>query len=160
MEKASHKIRNLNAAKALVDQWKRLGEKVVFTNGCFDVLHLGHVDYLEKAKALGHRLVVGLNTDESVSRIKGPSRPVQDQHSRARILAALGFVDLVVFFNDPTPLDLISELLPDILVKGSDYLAGDIVGADVVQRHGGRVLSIDLTPGYSSSKIIEKIKTT
>jgi rfaE bifunctional protein nucleotidyltransferase chain/domain len=160
LEKAAHKIRNLNAAKALVDQWKKQGEKVVFTNGCFDLLHLGHVDYLEKARSLGHRLVVGVNTDESVSRIKGPSRPVQDQHSRARVLAGLGFVDLVVFFNDQTPLALISELRPDILVKGSDYLAEDIVGADVVKQHGGSVVTVDLTPGYSSSKIIEKIKTT
>ncbi len=160
MEKAVHKIRNLNAAKSLVESWKKQGEKVVFTNGCFDILHLGHVDYLEKARSLGDRLIVGLNSDDSVCRIKGANRPVQDQHSRARVMASLTFVDLVVFFNEETPLTLISELLPDVLVKGSDYLADDIIGADVVKRHGGVVDTVELTPGYSTSKIIEQIKTT
>lgn len=133
---------------------------MVFTNGCFDLLHLGHVDYLEKARHLGDVLVVGLNTDDSVRRFKGPDRPIQDQQSRARVLAALEFVDLVVLFNEDTPLDLISSLLPDILVKGNDYLAENIVGADVVIRHGGSVITIALVPGYSTTRIVEKIKTT
>ena len=137
-----------------------LPRPLVFTNGCFDLLHLGHVDYLEKARNLGDALVVGLNTDDSVSRFKGPQRPIQDQQSRARVMAALQPVDLVVYFNEDTPLKLISELLPHILVKGSDYLAENIVGADVVKKNGGEVKTIDFVPGYSTSRIVEKIKTT
>lgn len=152
------KIKDWKGAKELVNQWKSNGEKVVFTNGCFDLLHLGHVDYLEKAKSLGNKLVIGLNTDASVSKFKGPERPLQDEHSRARILAALQFVDLVVLFNEDTPFDLISELIPNILVKGSDYLAENIVGADVVKKGGGEVKTIDFVPGYSTTRIVEKIK--
>ncbi len=132
----------------------------MFTNGCFDLLHLGHVDYLEKARNLGDRLIVGLNTDSSVGRFKGPERPLQDQNSRARVLAALQFVDLVVFFDEDTPQNLISELVPNILVKGSDYLAENIVGADVVKKNGGVVKTIDFVPGYSTTRIVEKIKRT
>ena len=160
MEKTAGKIKSLEEAKGQVKLWQANGEKVVFTNGCFDLLHLGHVDYLEKARNLGDRLVIGLNTDDSVSRFKGPERPLQDQISRARILAALQFVDAVVFFNEDTPLNLISELLPNILVKGSDYLAENIVGADVVKKSGGKVETIDFVPGYSTTRIAEKIKRT
>lgn len=144
----------------MVAKWKKDGQKVVFTNGCFDLLHLGHVDYLEKAKALGGKLVVGLNTDNSVSRFKGPNRPIQDQASRARVLASLQFVDMVVLFNEDTPLDLISALIPDVLVKGSDYLAENIVGSEVVKKNGGEVKTIDFVPGYSTSRLIDKIKKT
>lgn len=151
---------DLSTARSLVRQWKQEGKKVVFTNGCFDILHYGHVDYLEKARALGDKLVLGLNTDDSVSRFKGPSRPVQDERSRARVLASLQSIDLVVFFNEDTPENLISELLPDILVKGSDYLAENIVGSEVVKRNGGEVRTIEFVPGYSTSRIIEKIKKT
>ncbi|MEJ0056180.1 MAG: D-glycero-beta-D-manno-heptose 1-phosphate adenylyltransferase [Bacteroidota bacterium] len=158
MEKAADKIKDLTSAIKIVLQWKKDGKKVVFTNGCFDILHLGHVDYLEKARALGDRLVLGLNTDDSVSRFKGPFRPIQDQNSRAHILASLQFIDLVVFFNEDTPFDLISAIIPDILVKGSDYLAENIVGADVVKRNGGVVKTIEFVPGYSTTRIIEKIK--
>ena len=160
MEKAANKIKDLPEAKALVHQWKQEGRKIVFTNGCFDILHFGHVDYLEKARLMGDKLVLGLNTDDSVSRFKGPDRPIQTQDSRALVLASLQFVDLVVFFNGDTPLNLISELLPDVLVKGSDYLAENIVGAEVVKRNGGVVRTIDFIPGYSTSRIIEKIKKT
>ena len=160
MEKAASKIKDLITAKDLVLKWKREGKKVVFTNGCFDILHLGHVDYLERARALGDCLVLGLNTDSSVGRFKGPNRPIQDQNSRAHVLASLQFIDLVVFFDADTPQNLISELLPDILVKGSDYLAENIVGADVVKRNGGEVKTIDFVPGYSTTRIIEKIKKT
>lgn len=160
MEKTSDKIKDLSAAKAQVAEWKRHGKRVVFTNGCFDLLHLGHVDYLEKARNLGDVLVVGLNTDDSVSRFKGPQRPIQDEVSRARVMASLQAVDLVVFFNEDTPQNLISELLPHILVKGSDYLAENIVGADVVKNAGGVVKTIDFVPGYSTTRIVEKIKTT
>src|SRR6478609_2144803 len=160
MEKSENKIKNLDQARRLVADWKSKGNKVVFTNGCFDLLHLGHVDYLEKARALGDRLVLGLNTDDSVSRFKGPQRPIQDQNSRAHVLAALQFIDLVVFFNEDTPLNLISTLVPDILVKGSDYLAENIVGADVVKKAGGVVKTIEFVPGYSTTRIVEKIKNT
>lgn len=160
MEKTADKIKSLEDARKQVAEWKSKGEKVVFTNGCFDLIHLGHVDYLEKARNLGDRLVLGLNTDDSVSRFKGPERPLQDQNSRARVLAAFQFIDLVVFFNDDTPLNLITELTPSILVKGSDYLAENIVGADVVKQHGGEVKTIDFVPGYSTTRIVEKIKKT
>jgi rfaE bifunctional protein nucleotidyltransferase chain/domain len=160
MEKTGDKIKDLLSAKALVSKWKSQNQKIVFTNGCFDLIHLGHVDYLEKARSQGDKLVLGLNSDDSVSRFKGPQRPIQDQNSRARVLAAMQFVDLVVFFNEDTPLNLITEIQPDILIKGSDYLAENIVGADVVKRNGGVVKTIDFVPGYSTSKIVEKIKNT
>ncbi len=160
MEESAHKIVSLPEAKTKVKTWQQAGQKVVFTNGCFDLIHLGHVDYLEKARALGQKLVLGLNTDDSVSRFKGPERPLQDQNSRARVLAAMQFIDLVVFFNEDTPLSLISELVPDVLVKGSDYLTENIVGADVVQKAGGEVKTIDFVPGYSTTRIVEKIKKT
>ncbi len=160
LETTATKIKSWPEAKAQVEAWRHAGKRIVFSNGCFDLLHLGHVDYLEKARQLGDVLVVGLNTDDSVSRFKGPQRPLQDEQSRARILAALQFVDVVVLFNEDTPLNLISLLLPDILVKGNDYLAENIVGADVVKKNGGSVQTIALVPGYSTSRIVEKIKRT
>lgn len=158
MEAVSDKIKNRSEAKATVAEWQNAGNSIVFTNGCFDILHYGHVDYLEKARAMGDKLVVGLNSDASVSRFKGTDRPIQDQNSRARILASLQFVDLVVLFDEDTPKDLISALIPNVLVKGSDYLAENIVGAEVVKKTGGEVKTIDFVPGYSTSRIIEKIK--
>ncbi len=156
----SDKIKSLADATQQVREWQKAGNKVVFTNGCFDLLHLGHVDYLENARNLGDRLVIGLNSDSSVSRFKGPERPLQDQNSRARVLAALQFADLIVLFNEDTPLELISQLQPNVLVKGSDYLAENIVGADVVRKNGGEVKTIDFVPGYSTTRIVEKIKRT
>jgi rfaE bifunctional protein nucleotidyltransferase chain/domain len=158
MEKTTSKIKSRQAAAAKVAEWKAKGEKIVFTNGCFDIIHLGHVDYLERARDLGSKLVVGLNTDNSVSGFKGPGRPIQNQDSRARVLASFQFVDLVVPFDEATPLNLISELVPNILVKGSDYLAENIVGADVVKRGGGKVVTMDFVKGYSTTAVIEKIK--
>jgi rfaE bifunctional protein nucleotidyltransferase chain/domain len=156
----SSKIVNIQDAKNIVQKWKKEGKKLVFTNGCFDILHLGHVDYLEKAKNLGDKLIVGLNTDQSVSRIKGPTRPIVDQNSRARVMASLQFVDMVILFDEETPFELISNLLPDILVKGNDYLAENIVGANVVLSNGGEVKTIDLVNGYSTTNIVNKIKNT
>lgn len=158
MEKTADKIKSLEEARRKVAEWKSKGERVVFTNGTFDLLHLGHVDYLEKSRKLGTRLVVGMNTDASVKRYKGESRPLQDELSRARVLASLQFVDLVVPFAEETPFLLISALVPDVLVKGSDYLAENIVGADVVKNAGGEVKTIDFVSGYSTTRIIEKIK--
>ena len=138
--------------------WRFHDHKIVFTNGCFDILHLGHIDYLAKAAAVGSLLIVGLNSDESVRRIKGDTRPITDQRSRAMVLAALGFVNAVVIFEDDTPKKLIKTVQPDVLVKGKDYDEKDIIGADIVKRKGGEVITIDIVEGYSTSAIIEKIK--
>jgi rfaE bifunctional protein nucleotidyltransferase chain/domain len=152
------KIIDLSTAKKWMSQWQDSGQKVVFTNGCFDIVHLGHVDYLEKARELGDRLVLGLNTDASVSRIKGPLRPVVDESARARLMAALSFVDAVILFDEPTPLQVIEALKPDILVKGDDYSVETIVGSDFVLGKGGEVKTIPLVKGYSTSALIEKIR--
>lgn len=154
----ARKIKSLSEAKELRQEWRGQKEKVVFTNGCFDLLHLGHVDYLEKAKNLGQRLIVGLNTDASVRRFKGEERPLQDEVSRARVMAALQFVDAVVLFDEDTPLQLIECLTPDVLVKGGDYLAENIVGADIVKATGGNVKTITFAEGYSTTRIINKIQ--
>ena len=139
-----------------VAAWRAAGRRVVFTNGCFDLLHLGHVDYLEQARHLGGALVVGLNTDASVGRLK-PGRPIQDETARARILAALAFVDAVVLFGEPTPLALIELVQPDVLVKGDDYALGDIVGHELVLARGGVVRTVPLVAGYSTSRIVARI---
>jgi rfaE bifunctional protein nucleotidyltransferase chain/domain len=140
-----------------MDQWRTEKRSIVFTNGCFDLLHLGHVDYLEKARHLGGALVVGLNTDASVSCLK-PGRPLQDEMSRARILASLLFVDAVVLFDEPTPLALIELIKPDILVKGDDYAISGIVGHELVLENGGQVLTVPLVAGYSTTRIVERIR--
>jgi len=136
--------------------WRFHQKKIVFTNGCFDILHRGHIDYLANAADLGDVLVIGLNTDASVSRIKGDARPIQDQTSRAMLLSSLSFVDAVVLFNDDTPYELIKFIKPDVLVKGSDYQAEDIVGYDVVKEKGGEIVTMDFLEGFSTSKIIER----
>jgi len=138
--------------------WRFHENKIVFTNGCFDLLHLGHIDYLARAASEGTLLIVGLNSDESVKRIKGDSRPITDEKSRAMTLAALGFVGAVVIFDQDTPAALIKQVQPDILVKGKDYKPKDIVGADIVEKKGGEVITIDLVEGYSTSAIIDKIR--
>lgn len=156
---SKNKIVSADDAVQIVNNWKHSGAKVVFTNGCFDILHLGHVDYLEKARNLGDYLIVGINSDSSVSNIKGTQRPIVDQHSRSRVIASLGFVDLVVIFDEETPYNLIKVLLPNLLVKGNDYLAENIIGADIVNKNGGKIETIELVKGYSTSKIISKIQT-
>lgn len=138
--------------------WRFKDYKIVFTNGCFDIIHLGHVDYLAKAAMLGHKLLIGLNTDQSTRRLKGPSRPINDETSRASILAAFGFVDAVVLFDEETPYNLIKTVQPDILVKGADYKPEDIVGYDIVMAKGGRVETLEYLPGYSTTLIESKIK--
>lgn len=151
------KIVDHNDLALLLARWRTDGRPVVFTNGCFDLLHLGHVDYLEKARHLGGALVVGLNTDASVSCLK-PGRPLQDEMSRARILASLLFVDAVVLFDEPTPLALIELVKPDILVKGDDYVISGIVGHELVLNNGGQVLTVPLVAGYSTTRIVERIR--
>jgi rfaE bifunctional protein nucleotidyltransferase chain/domain len=146
--------------KTKLTKWNEEGKQIVFTNGCFDLLHRGHVDYLAKAADLGDVLVIGVNTDASVSKLKGPHRPIQDEQSRMQILASLGFVDAVILFDEDTPYNLIQMVQPDVLVKGSDYKPEDIVGYDIVTAKGGSVKTIDFIPGYSTSLIEKKIKTT
>ena len=138
--------------------WRFLSKKIVFTNGCFDILHLGHVDYLAKAADEGDVLIVGLNTDASTRGLKGPTRPINDQHQRSMILASLHFVDAVVFFDEPTPYELIRDIQPDVLIKGSDYKPEQIAGFDIVMAKGGTVKTIDFVPGYSTTLIEEKIR--
>lgn len=146
------------ALQSQLDLWRREKQRIVFTNGCFDILHRGHVDYLSKAADLGNKLIIGVNTDASVSKLKGPHRPIQDQESRMLILASLTFVDAVILFDEPTPYELIKLVQPDILVKGSDYQVENIVGYDIVQAKGGEIKTIDFIPGYSTSAIESKIK--
>ncbi|KAB7731308.1 D-glycero-beta-D-manno-heptose 1-phosphate adenylyltransferase [Rudanella paleaurantiibacter] len=154
----SSKIQTREQAIRQAAEWRAEGQRIVFTNGCFDIVHLGHIDYLEKARALGDRLVLGLNTDASVSRIKGPLRPVVNEYARSRMMAAFEFVDLVTLFDEPTPKELIELIRPDILLKGDDYTVATIVGADFVLANGGSVETIPLVKGYSTTSLIEKIK--
>ncbi len=156
----SSKILSPQTLKNQLGVWRFQGKKIVFTNGCFDLLHLGHIDYLSKAKDSGNILLIGLNTDDSVRRLKGNSRPLTDQHSRALILASLSFVDAVTLFDEDTPYELIKIVQPDVLVKGSDYKAEDVVGFDIVTTKGGEVITIDFVDGYSTSSIVEKIKNS
>ncbi len=152
------KIVSLADAQIQRAHWKEANKKVVFTNGCFDIVHLGHVDYLEKAREKGDFLILGLNSDASVTRLKGGNRPIVPVYARARLLASLAFVDMVVVFEEDTPLNLIQNLCPDILTKGSDYEIKNIVGADFVLQHGGEVATLDLVEGFSTSMIVEKIR--
>jgi rfaE bifunctional protein nucleotidyltransferase chain/domain len=153
------KIVTLAQGIELRKQWKANGEKVVFTNGCFDILHLGHVDYLEKSSEFGTRLIVAVNSDASVRTLeKGVERPVNSEYARARLIAALGFVSMVIIFGESTPLELIQSLSPDVLVKGDDYTIETIVGAKEVIAAGGEVKTIALVPDYSTTKIIQKLK--
>jgi rfaE bifunctional protein nucleotidyltransferase chain/domain len=134
------------------------GKKVVFTNGCFDIIHVGHVTYLEEAKNEGDFLVVGINDDSSVSKLKGPNRPINNENARLMVMAALASVDAVILFGEDTPLSLITEIKPDILVKGGDYPVSEIVGADFVLMHGGKVKTLSLIPNYSTTSIEQKLK--
>jgi rfaE bifunctional protein nucleotidyltransferase chain/domain len=152
------KIRDQDAIGSQVRSWQNEGKKVVFTNGVFDLLHIGHITYLAKAAELGDKLIIGLNSDNSVKRIKGEDRPVNDQNSRAALLAALFFVDAITLFEEDTPFNLITGLLPDILVKGADYSVEQIVGAKEVLANGGAVKTINFVEGYSSTSIINKIR--
>jgi rfaE bifunctional protein nucleotidyltransferase chain/domain len=149
---------NKEILQVKLEQWRKEGKKVVFTNGCFDLLHRGHVDYLAKAANAGDKLMIGVNSDASVSKLKGPHRPLQDEQSRLVILASLAFVDAVILFDEQTPYELISFVQPDVLVKGSDYKPEAIVGYDIVKARGGEVKTIDFVPGYSTSLIEKKIR--
>ncbi|MEZ4949292.1 MAG: D-glycero-beta-D-manno-heptose 1-phosphate adenylyltransferase [Saprospiraceae bacterium] len=147
------------AAKT-VEKWKQAGQNVVFTNGCFDLIHFGHLHYLAAARDLGDKLVVGVNASASVSRLKGPHRPIKDETTRAHLLASLKMVDLVVIFEEDTPLELITLLTPDVLVKGGDWKPEQIVGSDWVLSNGGSVQSLSFIDGYSTTILEQKIKSS
>ncbi len=155
-----NKIVSFSEASHLIKSWQQEGQKVVFTNGCFDLLHQGHIHYLCEAAALGNKLVLGLNSDASVKTLKGPLRPINNEKSRAEMLACFFFIDLVVLFEEETPEKLITVITPDILVKGGDYAVKDIVGAEHVLKNGGKVLPLSFMDGFSSTDIINKIKKT
>jgi rfaE bifunctional protein nucleotidyltransferase chain/domain len=158
LEFISSKILDREQLRRACALWNFKGKKVVFTNGCFDILHLGHIEYLAKAANLGDVLVIGINTDQSVHRIKGDSRPINDEHSRSMVIASLEFVTAVVLFDEETPYELIKTIQPDILVKGRDYKIKEIVGHDIVLAKGGKVKTIELTQGYSTTGIEQKIQ--
>ncbi len=158
LKKIESKILGGQALKTTLAKWKAAGEKIVFTNGCFDLIHFGHLSLLCQARDLGSRLLVGLNSADSVKRLKGPGRPIKDEMTRQYQLAALECVDGVVVFEEDTPLELIKLVQPDVLVKGGDWKPSEIVGADVVLKKGGEVHSLPFVEGFSTSKIEEKIK--
>lgn len=154
---SSQKIIDMPTLQRRLAVWRLKELDTVFTNGVFDILHLGHIDYLERARALGELLIVGLNTDASVRRLK-PGRPINSQEARSRVLAALEFVDAIVLFDDDTPAQLIETIRPKVLVKGADYTVEQIAGAAFVQSYGGRVEPLALIPGYSTTNLIERLK--
>ncbi len=157
--KLSEKLLTEDKLQRLLNLWTFQNKKIVFTNGCFDILHRGHVEYLCHARDLGDKLILGLNTDASVKRQgKSPERPINSEDTRATILAALECVDAIVLFDEDTPLKLIELVQPDVLVKGNDYKAEEIVGYDVVNAKGGQVITIQLVDGFSTTKLIEKMK--
>lgn len=158
LEIIKSKVFELPELERRLSIWRFFKKKIIFTNGCFDIMHLGHIDYLSKAKNLGNILLIGLNTDESVRKLKGENRPISDQNSRALFLASFRFVDGVILFNEATPLNLISVIKPNILVKGSDYSIQDIVGADIVQQNGGQIITLDYLEGYSTTSLIKRIR--
>ena len=159
-ERIHTKILNREILENLLTIWRFKSQKIVFTNGCFDLLHLGHIDYLSKAKDLGDVLIIGINTDDSVRRLKGDTRPITNEKSRATIIASLQFVTAVVLFDEDTPYNLIQQVQPDVLVKGSDYKPEDIVGYDIVKAKGGEIVTIDFLEGYATSAIEKKIRET
>ena len=153
-----NKIFSLENLKVQVENWKATGEKIVFTNGCFDIVHQGHIELLAHTADLGTSLIVGLNSDCSIQELKNENRPIIKQQSRAILLASFSFVDAVVLFSEQTPINLISTLLPDVLSKGGDYEIDTVVGHEIVQRNGGRTILIPFVEGFSSTTIIEKIR--
>ena len=159
-QKLKNKIVNKQQLSERLNQWKADKQTIVFTNGCFDILHRGHVEYLNHARDLGDKLVLGLNTDSSVKRLgKSPERPINTEDTRAMILAGLECVDAIILFDEDTPLELIKFVQPDVLVKGNDYKAEAIVGYDEVTSQGGKVITIQLVEGFSTTKLIEKMKS-
>ncbi|MDD2622260.1 MAG: D-glycero-beta-D-manno-heptose 1-phosphate adenylyltransferase [Bacteroidales bacterium] len=160
LQKFKNKIITLENYLSIQSNHNIENKKVVFTNGCFDILHQGHVDYLAQAADYGDLLIIGLNSDDSIRRIKGKHRPIMDQNARAILLAALVFVDYVIIFEEDTPYQLIQNIKPDILIKGNDYTEESMVGSDIVKAKGGKIITIPLVPGISTTHIVQKIKNT
>ena len=152
------KILDLNHLLGRISAWRRSKQRIVFTNGCFDILHLGHITLLDECRKFAHRLIVGLNSDVSVRKLKGDGRPIFSECERARVLAALAATDAVVIFNEDTPMNLIRKIRPDVLVKGGDYVAGTIVGASDVTAWGGRVEIVPIVDGFSTTRILQRIQ--
>ena len=158
LNKLKAKIFNIKNLSQIINEWRLNGDKIVFTNGCFDLIHLGHLEILARSADLGDKLIVGINSDESIKKIKGNSRPIIEEDSRAKQLAAIEFIDAVILFNEETPYNLINILKPDVLTKGGDYKKNDIVGNQLINKEKGEVVIIPLTQGYSTTSILEKIK--
>lgn len=158
LKEIENKILDEERLSLWLDDCRKNNKSIVFSNGCFDIIHRGHIEYLAKASDLGDKFIIGLNTDASIKRLKGPSRPINNQDARAVVLAALQFVDAVVLFDEDTPYNLIKAVQPDILVKGNDYKPEDIVGYDIVTAKGGVVTTIELVEGYSTTNTIAKMK--
>lgn len=152
-----HKIKNVSKLKTIIRFLKKRGKKIVFTNGCFDILHKGHIELLKEAKSLGDVLVVAINSDSSVKKIKDAKRPINSAKDRALVLSAIEFIDFISIFNQPTPAQIIKKLKPDVLVKGTDWKKDEIVGKDFIESKGGKVYSIPLAKGYSTTNLINKI---
>ena len=155
----AYKIVDMTTLQSRLHHWRAVGGSVVFTNGCYDILHPGHVELLAQCRSLGDHVVLGLNSDASVRRLKGTDRPVNDQLSRAVVLAGLSFVDAIIIFEEDTPLELITQIKPDVLVKGGDYKVSEIVGADVVKKNGGEVRIIPLVKGFSTTAVIDRMSS-
>ena len=160
LEYINSKLYSLSELKIRSDKWKSTGEKIVFTNGCFDILHQGHIEMLARTADLGTKLIVAINSDISIKKIKGENRPIMKQKSRAILLASLTFVDAVVLFSEETPINLISTLNPNILAKGGDYEISTIVGHKIIKENGGQVTLVPFLDGFSSTTIIDKIKNS
>ncbi|MBL6874927.1 MAG: D-glycero-beta-D-manno-heptose 1-phosphate adenylyltransferase [Flavobacteriales bacterium] len=158
LNKLKAKIFNIKNLSQIINEWRLNGDKIVFTNGCFDLIHLGHLEILARSADLGDKLIVGINSDVSIKKIKGNSRPIIEEDARAKQLAAIEFIDAVILFNEDTPYNLINILKPDVLTKGGDYKKNDIVGNQLINKEQGEVVIIPLTQGYSTTSILEKIK--
>jgi len=157
LEIIKSKIITMEDLRSRLSLWRFKEQKVVFTNGCFDIIHRGHIEYLAKAAGYGDILIVGVNTDNSTKRLKGNNRPIQDEYSRAIILSSFQFVNNVILFEEDTPYELIKFIQPDVLIKGQDYKPEDIVGYDIVSTKGGKIITIDFINGYSTSSLINRI---
>ena len=158
LKNIENKIYTFNKLKTKLALWKKKGEKIVFTNGCFDILHKGHIECLAKASEQGTKLIVALNSDNSIKKNKGEDRPILDQTTRSTLLASLTFIDAVILFDEETPIELISDFLPNVLVKGNDYKIEDVIGNEIVRKNGGKIVLIPLVKGVSSTKIINDLK--
>ena len=158
LNKLKAKIFNIKDLSKIINEWRLNGDKIVFTNGCFDLIHLGHLEILARSADLGDKLIVAINSDMSIKKIKGSSRPIIEEDSRAKQLAAIEFIDAVILFNEDTPYNLINILKPDVLTKGGDYKKNDIIGNELINKEQGEVVIIPLTQGYSTTSILEKIK--